>query len=149
VAVVVVIIAAAVAGWWFFLRTDPGYLDISKLNSQDTHVAKAQQYAKQSLPSKSEDLAMRYGLIAAYLYAGKEYTYSEHYYLTAQKTVEQRKLNQKDYRFYQGLSDTYEKLGNKAKAEQYKQKEKDAIKVNYSAKEIQQMEEMKLNGRSR
>jgi hypothetical protein len=149
VAVVVLVVVAAAAGWWFFIRQDPDYLKISQLNSQNTRIAKAQQLADVPLPKKPEDQARHYGLIGAYLAVAKEYTYAERYYLTAQKLADQHKLNSKEYRFYQPLADIYDATGNKQKAEEYKRKESDFMKANYSKEDLEQMEKVQLNGRPR
>jgi len=122
--VVVAVIAVIVALRLFFTSLDPNYLKIDQLDSQNTRIAKAQALARQPLPKEPRDLAMYYGTIASYLYSTKEYTYSEHYYLTAQKVANQHKLNEKEVNFYQGLSDVYKAMGNQQKADDYSGKAK-------------------------
>jgi tetratricopeptide (TPR) repeat protein len=121
---VLLVAVTAVAIWWIFIRQDPNYLDISKLDGNNPKVAQAQRLAKQTLPKDPKEQALQYGIVGAYLDAGKQYTYAEHYYLTAQKIVDDHKLDTKEVNFYQGLADVYKAMGNKQKADEYDKKAK-------------------------
>ncbi len=135
-----VLIIAGVAIWWF-MYNNANYLNIKSLDSGNDKIASAQQLADQSVPEKPLDKATYYGEIGAYLQAAKEYTYAEHYYLTAQKVVEDNKLDMKEIRFYAQLADVYKALKNNSKADEYTKKEDAFMKANYSQAEIDQMKE--------
>lgn len=146
---IVAILVAIFAVWWFFIRQDPGYLDISKLNSQDKYVKQAQDWAKQPVPNAAKDKAVYYGNIATALTSGKQYKYAERYYLLAQKIVDDNKVDKKDVEFYQGLSDLYKAMGNKQKSDEYSKKEQDFLKANYSPEVLKQMQGVHLNDPAR
>ena len=135
-----VLIIAGLTIWWF-MYNNANYLNIKGLDSGNDRVAAAQELAAQSIPQKALDKATYYGEIGAYLQAGKQYTYAEHYYLTAQKVVDDNKLDMKEVRFYAPLADVYKALKNNAKADEYTKKEDAFMKANYSQAEIDQMKE--------
>ena len=146
---IVAVLVAIFAVWWFFIRQDPGYLDISGLNSQNRYIKQAQDWSKQPVPNVAKDKAVYYGNIATALASGKEYKYAERYYLLAQQIVDDNKVDKKDVEFYQGLSDLYKAMGNKQKSDEYAKKEQDFLKANYSPEALKQMQEVKLNDPAR
>lgn len=142
---IVAILVAVFVVWWFFIRQDPNYLNIGQLNSQNQYIKQAQDWANQPVPSSPRDKAVHYGNIATALKAGKEYKYSERYFLLAQKIVDDNKVDKKDVEFYLPLSDLYKAMGNKQKADEYSKKEQDFLKANYSPEVLKQMQEVHLN----
>jgi tetratricopeptide (TPR) repeat protein len=138
VILLVVLVIAGAAAWWFMYR-NAGYLNIGGLDSKNEKIATAQELAKQPLPDKPLDKAIYYGDIGAYLQAAKEYAYAEHYYLTAQKVVDDSHVDMKEVRFYSQLADVYKALNNNAKADEYTKKEDAFIKANYSQADIDMM----------
>jgi tetratricopeptide (TPR) repeat protein len=140
VILIIVLVIAGLTVWWFMYR-NANYLTISSLDASNDFVASAQQLTNEKLPEKPLDKAIYYGQIGAYLQAAKQYTYAEHYYLTAQKVVDDNHVDMKEARFYSQLADVYKALKNNAKADEYAKKEDAHMKANYSQAEIDQMKE--------
>ena len=140
VILIVVLVIAGLAAWWFMYR-NASYLTISSLDSGNNYVASAQQMAGQPVPEKPLDKAVYYGKIGAYLQAAKQYTQAEHYYLTAQKVVDDNNVDKKEANFYSQLAEVYKSLKDDTKASEYTKKEDAFMKANYSQAEIDQMKE--------
>lgn len=139
---IVAVLVTIFAVWWMVIRQDPNYLNITGLNTGGNKALdQAKLVAQQPVPKDATERANYYAMIGSYLQSGKQYTYAEHYLLTAQKVADDNKLDTKIYRYYTGLADIYRALGNKSKASEYDNKEQKFLESNYSADVLKQMKD--------